>query len=171
MTRQSGAAGLDRRLLNGLGALACGGLLGYALYAQHGLGLEPCPLCVFQRVAVLALGVTFLVAYAHNPARVGARVYGVLAAMAAAAGMLFAWRQLWLQSLPPDEVPGCGPGIDYIMNVFPLHEAVAMVFEGSGDCAKVDWTFLGLSMAGWVMISLGTLALFAMWNNFRATAR
>lgn len=171
MTRHTGAAGLDRRLLNGLGALACGGLLGYALYAQHGLGLEPCPLCVFQRVAVLALGCAFLAAYVHNPARFGARIYGVLAAAAAASGMLFASRQLWLQSLPPDEVPGCGPGIDYIMNVFPLHEAVAMVFEGSGDCAKVDWTFLGLSMAGWVMICLGALALFALWNNFRGAAR
>jgi len=161
------SGGLDRRLLNGLGALVCGGLLGYALYAQHGLGLEPCPLCVFQRVAVLVLGFTFLLAYIHNPARFGARVYGVVAAVAAGAGMLFAGRQLWLQGLPADQVPACGPGIDYIMSVFPLREAVSMVFEGSGDCAKIDWTFLGLSMAGWVLVSLGVLALFALWNNLR----
>src|SRR5690606_9987649 len=127
------------------------GLLGYALYAQHGLGLEPCPLCVFQRVAVLALGIVFLVAYAHNPQRRGARVYGGLATIAAGAGIAFAWRQLWLQGLPADQVPECGPGLDFIMDVFPLWEALAMVFKGSGDCAKVDWTFLGLSMAGWVL--------------------
>jgi protein dithiol:quinone oxidoreductase len=159
--------GLSRRLLNLLGALACGGLLGYALYAQHGLGLEPCPLCVFQRIAVLALGFVFLAAYLHNPGRSGARVYGALAAVAAGGGMTFAGRQLWLQSLPPDEQPACGPGLDYIMDVFPLREAVAMVFEGSGDCAKIDWTFLGLSMAGWVLIALSALAAFALWNNFR----
>ena len=206
MDRRFREGGFDRKLFNGLAALACGGLLGYALYAQHGLGLEPCPLCVFQRVAtiglgaafllaflhnpagwgarvyallifaaaaigaivaVLVLGFTFLIAYVHNPGRRGARVYGFVAAVVAGAGMLFAGRQLWLQNLPPDQVPACGPGIDYIMSVFPLREAVAMVFEGSGDCAKVDWTFLGLSMAGWVLISLGVLALFALWNNFR----
>lgn len=154
-------------MMNGFCALACGGLLGYALYAQHVLGLEPCPLCVFQRVAVLALGCVFLAAYAHNPARGGAKVYGGLAVVAAGAGIGFAWRQLWLQGLPPDQVPECGPGLNFIMDVFPLWEAIAMVLKGSGDCAKIDWTFLGLSMAGWVLISLATLALLALWNNFR----
>ncbi len=167
MIETSSNGGLSRRLVNGFGALACGGLLGYALYAQHGLGLEPCPLCVFQRVAVLVLGFVFLAAYAHDPAKLGARVYGTLATVAAATGILFAWRQLWLQGLPADQVPECGPGIDYIMSVFPLREAVAMVFEGSGDCAKIDWTFLGLSMAGWVLIALATLGVLALWNNFR----
>jgi protein dithiol:quinone oxidoreductase len=159
--------GLDRRLINGFCALACGGLLGYALFAQHGLGLEPCPLCVFQRVAVLVLGFVFLAAYVHNPGRAGARAYGGLALVAAGAGIAFAWRQLWLQSLPADQVPECGPGLNFIMDVFPFWEAVKMVFQGSGDCAKIDWTFLGLSMAGWVLISLAALAAVAAWNNFR----
>lgn len=158
---------LDRRMVNGYCALACGGLLAYALYAQHGLGLEPCPLCVFQRVAVLALGFVFLAAYAHNPARGGARVYGTLAVVAAAGGIAFAGRQLWLQGLPADQVPECGPGLNFIMDVFPFWEAVKMVFQGSGDCAKIDWTFLGISMAGWVLISLVGLASLAAWNNFR----
>jgi len=161
------SAGASRRLLNGLGALICGGLLGFALYAQHGLGLEPCPLCVFQRVATLALGVVFLAAYAHNPGPGGARVYGGLATVAAGAGILFAGRQLWLQSLPEDQVPACGPGYDYIMAIFPLHEAMAMIFEGSGECAEVSWSFLGLSMAGWVVAWLAALAVLAIWNNFR----
>jgi protein dithiol:quinone oxidoreductase len=159
--------GVDRRLINGLGALVCGGLLGFALYAQHGLGLEPCPLCVFQRVAVLMLGFVFLAAYAHNPGRKGARIYGGLAALAAGAGIGFAARQLWLQSLPADQVPACGPGLDFIMDVFPLWEAIGMVLKGSGDCAKVEWVFLGLSMAGWVAVSLAALGLGALWNNFR----
>ncbi|HRP36118.1 MAG TPA: disulfide bond formation protein B [Gammaproteobacteria bacterium] len=158
---------LDRRMVNGYCALACGGLLAYALYAQHGLGLEPCPLCVFQRVAVLALGFVFLAAYAHNPGRGGARIYGGLAVAAAGGGMVFAGRQLWLQGLPADQVPECGPGLNFIMDVFPFWEAVKMVFQGSGDCAKIDWTFLGISMAGWVLISLVGLASIAAWNNFR----
>jgi protein dithiol:quinone oxidoreductase len=167
MSDKSMGGGLDRRLVNGLGALACGGLLGYALYAQHVLGLEPCPLCVFQRVAVLALGFVLLAAYVHNPGRTGTRIYGGLAIVAAGAGIGFAWRQLWLQNLPADQVPECGPGLNFIMDVFPLWEAIAMVLKGSGDCAKIDWTFLGLSMAGWVVISLVGLASIAAWNNFR----
>lgn len=167
MTEITGTGGSDRRLWNGLGALLCGGLLGYALYAQHVLGLEPCPLCVFQRVAVLALGFVFLAAYAHRPGPTGARVYGGLAVVAAGAGIGFAWRQLWLQSLPPDRVPECGPGLNFIMDVFPFWEALTMVLKGSGDCAKVDWTFLGLSMAAWVLLSLVALGTFAAWNNFR----
>lgn len=167
MTEITGPGGLDRRLMNGLGALLCGGLLGYALYAEHVLGLEPCPLCVFQRVAVLALGFVFLAAYVHKPGRTGARVYGGLAVLAAGAGIGFAGRQLWLQGLPADQVPECGPGLNFIMDVFPLWEAVTMVLKGSGDCAKVDWTFVGLSMAAWVLISLVVLGTFAAWNNFR----
>jgi protein dithiol:quinone oxidoreductase len=166
MSETNSLGGLDRRLVNGLGALVCGGLLGYAMYAQHVLGLEPCPLCVFQRVAVLALGFVFLAAYVHRPGRKGAGVYGGLALAAAGAGIAFAWRQLWLQSLPADQVPECGPGLNFIMDVFPFWEAVTMVFRGSGDCAKIDWTFLGLSMAGWVLIALVGLASLAAWNNF-----
>jgi disulfide bond formation protein DsbB len=157
----------ERRLVNLFGALVCGGLIGFALYAQHGLGLEPCPLCVFQRVAVLALGFVFLAAYLHNPSGLGARVYGGLAVLASGAGIAFAWRQLWLQALPADQVPECGPGLNFIMDVFPLWEAVTMVFQGSGDCAKIEWAFLGVSMAGWVLIALVGLGSVAAWNNFR----
>lgn len=167
MTEGIGTGGLSRRRVNGIGALVCGGLLGFAVFAERVLGLDPCPLCVFQRVAVLALGFVFMAAYAHNPGRAGAVVYGLLAGVAAGAGITFAGRQLWLQGLPPDQVPECGPGLDYIMDVFPFFEAIAMVFEGSGDCAKVDWSFLGLSMAGWVLIWLVALGVLALWNNSR----
>jgi disulfide bond formation protein DsbB len=157
----------DRRMINLYAALICGALLGFALFAEHALGYEPCPLCMLQRGSVLALGFVFLIAYAHNPGRVGASVYGVLAILAAGTGVLFAGRQVWLQGLPADEVPACGPGYDYLMDVFPAHEAIAMMFEGSGDCAEMGWTFLGLSMAGWVLAWMIGLASVAAWNNFR----
>jgi protein dithiol:quinone oxidoreductase len=159
--------GLDRRLVNGIGALVCGGLLVFALYAEHVLGLEPCPLCVFQRVAVLAVGFVFLAAYAHNPRALGAKVYGSLVVLAGGAGIAFAGRQLWLQSLPEDQVPECGPGLEFIMDVFPFWEAVTMVFRGSGDCAEVDWSLFGISMAGWVLMALVGLVSLSTWNNFR----
>ena len=167
MTEDSMSGWASRRMINGLGALTCGGLLGFAVYAERVLGLDPCPLCVFQRVAVLALGFTLLAAYAHNPGRRGARVYGVLALLAAGAGVAFAWRQVWLQGLPADQVPECGPGLDYLMDVFPLPEAIAMVFEGSRSCAEIDWSFLGISMAGWVLAWMVALGGIAAWNNFR----
>lgn len=156
-----------RRLLNAAGLLACTGMMGFALYAQHGLGLEPCPLCILQRVAVIVLGGLFLAALLHGPGRRGAAVYGVLMLVAAGAGMVVAGRQVWLQNLPAQDVPACGPGFDYLMDVFPLTDALAMIFEGSGECAEVSWQLLGLSMAGWVLVVLALLGLFGAWNNFR----
>ena len=159
--------GMNRRMVNGVGALICGALLVFALYSEHILGLEPCPLCVFQRVAVLALGFVFLAAYAHNPRPLGAKLYGVLVILAGGAGIVFAGRQLWLQSLPEEQVPECGPGLEFIMDVFPFWEAVTMVFRGSGDCAEVDWSLFGISMAGWVLMALVALVSLSTWNNFR----
>ncbi len=145
-----------------LGFFACVGLIAYALYAQHGLGLEPCPLCIFQRVAVMATGVVFLVAALHAPATTtGRRVYGGLAVAAATAGAAVAGRHVWLQSLPPEQVPACGPGLNYMMDTFPLMQALRMVFSGSGECAEVDWTLLGLSMPAWTLIAFIGLAAWA----------
>lgn len=159
------------RLLNGLGALICAGLMAYALYAQHGLGLDPCPLCIFQRVAVIALGVVFLLAALHPARGTGRRVYGVMIGLTALAGGAVAGRHLWLQSLPPDKVPACGPGLDFIMDAFPLAEALQMVLSGSGECAKADWHFLGVSMPGWVLIAVATLGIAGFVANWRAAAR
>lgn len=156
-----------RRALNGFGALVCAGLMGFALYAQYGLALTPCPLCVFQRIAVIALGAIFLVAALHAPGRTGSALYGGLMLVVAAAGMTVAGRQVWLQQLPADEVPACGPGLDYMLDVFPFTEALAMVFQGSGECAEVEWSLFGISMAGWVFVMLAALAVYAAWTNFR----
>ena len=160
-----------RRLLNLVGFLACAGLIAYALYAEYVLLLMPCPLCVFQRMAMIALGLVFLVAALHNPAGWGKRVYtgGIL--LAAGAGISVAGRHFWLQHLPADQVPTCGPGFDYIIDSFPLADALKMIFTGSGECADIDWLFLGLTMPGWLLIVFVTLGACGIWNNLRSRNR
>jgi len=144
----------------------CAGLLGFGLYLQHGLNLEPCPLCILQRVAFMAIGVTALLAALFNPGGVGRKLFGLLIVLFSATGAAVAGRNLWLQSLPPDKVPECGPGLDYMLETFPLAKALPMVLQGSGECAKVEWTMLGLSIPawalGWFMVFLiaGLAALF-----------
>jgi len=161
---------LTRRTGNLLGALACAALIGYALYVQHGLGLEPCPLCILQRVAVLAAGVLFVAAMVHDPADRGARAYGVLIDVVALAGIFIAARQMWIIAQPPGAVAECGASLDYMMDVLPLHEVLAKVLTGSGECAKVDWMFLGLNMPTWVLIALvgvGTWGVVVNWFGRR----
>jgi disulfide bond formation protein DsbB len=141
--------------------------MGYALYAQHVLGFEPCPLCIFQRVAVIALGVAFGLAALQAPGVAGRCAWSLLMLVAAAAGAGVAGRHLWLQSLPPERVPACGPGLDYMLEAFPLREVLTTVLSGSGECAKVDWSLLGLAMPAWVLISVVALGAFGLWNNWR----
>lgn len=158
---------LNRRLANGLGFLACVALMAYALYAQHVLGLAPCPLCIFQRVAVISVGVIFLIAALHNPGTGGSRVYGVLALIAAACGIAISARHVWIQAQPPGTVAACGADLDFLMDIMPITEVVTKVLTGSGECGKVDWRFLGLSMPWWVLFSLVALAAWAAIVNFR----
>lgn len=157
-----------RRLLNLAGFLACAGMMGFALYAQYVLLLDPCPLCVFQRIATISLGTVFLVAALHNPGRIGARVYAALVCLTAGFGVSVAAWHVRLQNMPADEVPGCGPGFEYIMDNFALFDALSMIFKGSGECADVLWRMLGLSMPSWVIIGLGGLLVAGLWNNLRA---
>ncbi len=155
------------RLANLLGCLACAAMLVYALYAQHALGLAPCPLCVFQRIAIFGLGLLFLLAALQAPGPVGRRVYGTVQALAAVAGGGVAARHVWLQHLPPEQVPACGPGLDFMLDSFGLGEVLRMVLSGSGECAEVDWSFLGLSMPAWVLICVALLGLYGLWINWR----
>ena len=152
---------------NLLGFLACVGLLAYAYYAQFFMHLEPCPLCIFQRVGIFALGVVFLIAAAHDPRPLGRRVYALLLLLAALATIGVALRHLYIQSLPPDSVPACGASLDFMLKVFSLSEVLVKVLTGSGECAKITWTFLGLAMPAWVMISAAFLGVFGLWVNLR----
>lgn len=160
---------LSRRALNVIGALFCAAMMAYALYAQHQLLLEPCPLCVFQRVAVIALGCVFLIAALHGPSGKGRYAYASLLAIATLGGSIVAGRHVWLQNLPPDEVPACGPGLEYMLDAFPLAEALSMVFSGSGECATVDWQLLGLSMPAWVLTAILFVGSVGIWNNLRSS--
>jgi disulfide bond formation protein DsbB len=159
---------LTRRSGNLLGLLACAALLAYALYAQYGLNLEPCPLCILQRVAVLAAGVLFLLAFLHNPGDRGARVYGALIDVAALLGILVAARQIWIIAQPPGSVAECGASLDYMMDVLPMHEVLGKVLTGSGECAKIDWQFLGLNMPTWVLMALVCVGLWGLLVNWFA---
>jgi disulfide bond formation protein DsbB len=155
-----------RRAANACGALVCIALLGYAWYAQGILALDPCPLCIFQRVGVAATGVLFLLAAVHHPRGWGAGVYGALIVATVLATLAVAGRHLWIQHLPPGSVPVCGATLDYLLEVFPLGAVIRKVLTGSGECAKVTWTFLGLSMPGWVAIAAAGLGSLGVWANF-----
>src|ERR1700694_2648213 len=126
--------------------------MGYALYLQWGEGLEPCPLCMLQRICVGAMGVVFLIAAFHNPGRAGAGVYALLQLSFGGAGAAIAARQVWLQSLPKDQVPACGMGLNYMLETLPFTDVLRQVLEGSGECAEKGWEFLHLSIAGWTLV-------------------
>jgi disulfide bond formation protein DsbB len=161
---QGSSRAFPRRSLNLAGFLICAGLLAYALYAQFHLGLDPCPLCIFQRIGIAAVGVVFLIAALHHPRSWGARVYGVLIAIAALATIAVAARQLYIQHLPPGAIPSCGAPLSMMLKFMPLTTVIRKVFTGSGECGIVNWTFLGLAMPAWVLIwaaFLGTAGLVA----------
>jgi disulfide bond formation protein DsbB len=159
---------------NLLGFLACAGLLAYAYYVQYVMHLEPCPLCIFQRVGVFVLGLMFLIAALHDPGASGRRAYAILVGLAALATIGVAVRHLYLQSLPPDSVPACGAPLDllikYAASLGEVLGVLANVLKGSGECAKITWQFLGIAMPGWVLISAAVLGGWGLWINLRRQA-
>lgn len=136
-------------------AVACAALLGFGLYKQHVDFVDPCPLCILQRLAFMWVGGVGLLAAIHGPGRTGQWFYGVLVMAGGAIGMTLSGRHIWLQSLPADQVPDCGMGLNYMLDTMPLLEALREVFYGAGECAEVMWTFLGLSIPGWALIWFG----------------
>jgi disulfide bond formation protein DsbB len=161
----------DRRALNLLGAAACAGLMGYALFTQYGLGYTPCPLCIFQRVGVIALGVVFLVAGLHRPAGFGRYLYAALIGICALATAGVAARHVYIQTLPPGTVPSCGAPLEVLLQFSPFLEVVRNVLTASGECGTVDWTFLGFSMPVWVLVSALALGIFGIWANTRGARK
>lgn len=154
----------NRRLINFAGFIACVALLSYAYYTQYELGLEPCPLCIFQRIGVASLGVVFLIAGLHSPRGWGATVYAVLVAAASLTTAGVAIRHIYVQSLPPGTIPACGAPLDVLLQFTPVTEVIRKVLTGSGECSQVNWKFLGLAMPAWVLIwavGLGALGVFA----------
>jgi protein dithiol:quinone oxidoreductase len=162
-----------RRRLNALGAALAFSLIGYALFAQHYQGYTPCLLCVLQRIAMILLGIVFVISAVR--ARVGrsARAYGVIGGAVATIGVVVSARHLFLQYAPKTEPSSsCGlsglDGVFYLVDVFGPGDALRKIFYPTGDCSTVDWTFIGLSMPGWVLLwflALGGLALVANWRR------
>ena len=156
-----------RRLLNLAGFAVCAALLAYALYAQFRLGLEPCPLCIFQRIGVLLLGLAFLVAALHHPRGRGAYFYALLIGLCALATVGVAARHLYVQSLPPGSLPSCGAPLSVLLKFTPLWQVIRRVLTGSGECGEVNWSFLGLAMPGWVLLWALLLGAAGVLINLR----
>ena len=123
------------------------------LYFQNHLGLEPCYLCITQRVFIMSIAAVCALAALHNPTYSGQKIYAGLSTILALVGSYFSGKQLWLQSLPEDKVPACGIPVDYLFDVFSLSEAISHLLRGDGNCAEVQWQLLGLSMPGWVLLA------------------
>jgi disulfide bond formation protein DsbB len=155
---------MSNRVLFGAAAAACALLLACGYYLQYFEGQDPCPLCLVQRGFYYGYGAVFLIAALHGA---GALAYSVVAFVLALGGIGVAGRQVWLQHLPPEQVPSCGPDLFYMLENFPLGRTIEKLFTGSGQCAEVKWRFLGLSIAEWSLAWFVALALFALWIAFR----
>lgn len=157
----------SRRAANAIGFGACAAALAFAVYVQYGLGFVPCHLCIFQRVTVAAMGVAFLLA-ALVPGGLGFRVLSAaLIGLAGLATIATAGRHVWIQMQPAGSVAPCGADLAFMMDIFPLTDVILKVFRAGGECAKVDWTLLGLSMPAWVLAFAVALTAAGVWINLR----
>lgn len=147
--------------------LMCGAMLGTGIFLEYIVGLEPCPLCMMQRVWFLLTGLIAYISLMHNP-RWG--IYPVFGAITAAVGSYFSIKQLWLQSLPADQVPACGPNLQYMIEAFPLSDILLAMTQGTGDCAEVAWSLLGISIPGWALLGFAALVGLA-FMQLRAAIR
>ncbi len=145
----------------------CTGLILTGLYMQYFMDLYPCPLCITQRVFIIAVGLTALIAFLVNPRASGRKVFAMLGILFAVLGGSFSIRQLWLQSLPEDQVPACGPDLNYLLENFPLMDALSVLLRGDGNCAEVVWSFLGISIPGWTLVAFIGLVGFNVWQLLR----
>ncbi|MDN3637895.1 disulfide bond formation protein B [Simiduia curdlanivorans] len=145
----------------------CTSLILTALYMQYQMGLHPCPLCVTQRIFVIVVGLIALAAALHNPKGFGNKIYSGLGLVSGLIGAGVSARHVWIQNLPEDQVPACGPGLEYMFETFPLFDALALLFQGDGNCADVVWSFLGLSIPAWTFVAFAGLVALCFWQGLR----
>ena len=150
---------ISPRAVNLLVAAGCAAAMGFAFYLQYSLYLEPCPLCMTQRILICLVGILALAAAIHNPGRRGIRGYSVAGIIAAIAGGGFSARHVWLQQLPEDLVPACGPSLQYMLETFPLNQTLTAMLSGDGNCAEELWSFLGLSIPAWTLLVFAGLLM------------
>jgi disulfide bond formation protein DsbB len=156
------------RALYAIVFIACFGLLATGYFMQYVMNLEPCPLCMVQRFFFYGVGIVALIGLLHGSIGIMNKLYSGLMALLAIGGSVVASRQLWLQSLPPNQVPSCGADFDFLVHNFPIAKAIESLWQGSPSCAEVTWTFLGLSIAGWAFIWFVSFALLALIQMFRS---
>ncbi len=156
-----------RTVFAGLVLLAIVSMAFAMLYLERHLNLAACPLCMTQRVFVLAWGLVALLAILHNPSGWGIRVYAALCALSAIGGAAVAGRHVWLQHLPPEEVPACGPSLEYMLDTLPFTETLSIVLMGDGNCAETMWTFMGLTIPEQTLILFIVTAIVCLWQTFR----
>lgn len=160
---------LSPRLVNlGLVLLAAFSMIFAVVYLSGYLALAACPLCMTQRVFVVAWGAIALLAFVHNPRDLGLRIYGGLCALMAITGGAVAARHVWLQHLPEDQVPACGPPLEYMLETLPFSETLSLVLMGDGNCAETLWTFMGLSIPEQTLILFVVASLICLWQTFRS---
>ena len=157
-------------------AFVCYQLLVTAYYFQYVENMPPCPLCIFQRIGVLFVGIWFLIRGVHNPLAGSAwrPTYSILGLISAILGGVVSGRHLYLQNLPENEVPACGPALEYLVEMLPVSEVISAVFAGDGECAKVSWDFMGISMPGWVLlffVAVSGLMVFSLYRHFKPSRR
>lgn len=161
---------ISNRILYLLGGLVVSGLMGFGLYLQYVKHQDPCPLCMVQRVIFIAILVAFVLATLHGPKRMGERVYAGLITLLSLSGVAVAARHIWIQHLPPDQVPACGPGLDYMLETMPMANVLKELMHGSGECAAHGWTFLTLGIPEWSLLCYLGLAVWAVLIALRGKA-
>lgn len=156
---------LATRSVNFFAAIVCFAAVAFAyFYLEKTLFLDPCPLCMLDRVVLLALGSVFLIAALHAPLSVGQKVYQLLTLLLGLLGIAIGTRHVWLQHLPADQVPECGPGLGFMMDTLPFAQVLMKILQGSGECAEVQWQLLGLSIPEQTLILFGLLFLLSIWQ-------
>lgn len=157
-----------RQVFIGLFLLAAVSMAFAMIYLEGVLNLLACPLCMSQRVFVVGWAVIALIAAIHNPQQWGRRVYASLCAVSAFIGGAIAARHVWLQNLPEDQVPACGPSLEYMLDNFPFEEAISLLLMGDGNCAEVAWTFLGMSIPEQTLLLFAVTISVCLWLAVRA---
>ena len=153
---------VSNRWLYLVGALFPAGLIGFALYLQYVKYQDPCPLCMVQRVIFIAILAVFAIAVLHGPRRTGEKIYAALISLLSLSGVAVAARHIWIQNLPRDQVPACGPGLDYMLETMPLSNVLKQLMHGSGECAEKGWTFLTLGIPEWSLLCYIGLGIWAV---------
>jgi disulfide bond formation protein DsbB len=152
------------RLLSVLPFLFCAGLLAYALYVEHVMFLMPCNLCILQRVVFIGIGLLYLLASFKPAQGWGRKIFGVLLLLTTACGIGISGRHVWLQGLPPELVPDCGPSLQMMLDNTGIFEALSAVLSASGNCADIQWELLGMSMPTWTLFCfIGLFIYTILW--------